>query len=378
MTSALFSVLNLRSVALRNRVVITPMCQYSAQDGFVNDWHMVQYGRFAVGGAGMVVVEATAVLPEGRISPGDLGVWSDDHIAGLARIANFLRDQGTVSCLQLNHAGRKAATQRPWHGAGPLSEIDLTERRDAAWQVVAPSALPVGAGWPVPHELTHKEIEAIQEAFVDGARRALAAGFDAIELHCAHGYLLHQFLSALSNRRADEFGGDLAGRMRLPLQIARELRALWPDDKPVLVRVSAVDNIEGGIEVADTIAFARELKEIGIDVVDCSTGGLQGAATAARLPRGEGFQVEFAEAVRKGAGIGTMAVGLILTPELANSIVAQGRADLVAIGRAALDDPNWPLHAAKALEGEDFSLWPPQHRWWLERRAAILKAMQGE
>lgn len=374
MNSALFSPLRLRNLVLRNRCVISPMCQYSATEGQANDWHLVQYGRFAVGGAGMVVIEATAVTREGRITPGDLGLWEDAQIAGLARITGFLRARGAASCLQLSHAGRKAASQRPWHGAGPLTEIDAEARGERPWPVIAPSALAVGEGWQLPAAMSQTQIEALVQDYAEAARRALAADFDAIELHVAHGYLLHSFLSPLSNRRPDEYGGGREGRMRLPLRIASLLREIWPVDRPIFARVSAVDGIEGGLELPDTIAFASALKEIGIDLIDCSSGGLQGSATVGRLPRGPGFQLGFAEAVRRESGIATMAVGLIFDPALAEAAIAEGKADLVAIGRAALEDPNWPFHAVRALEGESYAAWPPQHGWWLERRAAILKA----
>lgn len=377
MNPNLFSAIVLRNLQLKNRIVISPMCQYSAVDGFVNDWHVVQYGRFAVGGAGLVMVEATAIAPEGRITPGDLGIWSDEHIPGLRAITAFLRAQGAGSCLQLGHAGRKAATQRPWHGSAPLGDEDVAARSEGPWPVVAPSALPMAEGWPIPHALDEQQIQALRRSYEDAAGRALEAGFDAIELHCAHGYLLHQFLSPLSNLRTDRYGRDRAARMRLPLEIAADLRKLWPANRPVFVRISAVDNVEGGIELEDSVAFARELGNLGIDAVDCSSGGLAGGTTAGRAPRALGFQVPYAETVRREAGTATVAVGLVLTPEQANDIIAHGRADLVAIGRAALDDPNWPLHAEHTLNGESYAAWPPPHGWWLDKRAAILRAIEG-
>lgn len=376
MTPALFKPLPLRSVVLKNRIVISPMCQYSAHHGHVNDWHLVQYGRFAVGGAGMVIVEATAVSPEGRITLGDLGIWEDSHIGGLARVANFIRSQGAASCIQLSHAGRKAATQRPWHGSAPLGSADLDERYEATWQTIAPSALAMSQDWPVPKAMDESDIRQLVEQYCAAARRARDAGFDAIELHCAHGYLLHEFLSALSNQRDDEYGGDRERRMRLPLEIASRLREIWPATRPMLVRVSAVDNVEGGLDIEDTIAFAEALMAIGVDIVDCSSGGLTGGATAARVPRKPCFQVPYAQAVRKQAGIASMAVGLILTPQQAEETLQQGGADLIAIGREALDDPNWPLHAQRALGIETYDEWPDQHGWWLERRASILRTME--
>lgn len=373
----LFTPLTLGSLTLKNRIVISPMCQYSAKDGFASDWHLVQYGRFAVGGAGMVIVEDSAVSPDGRITFGDLGIWDDAHIPGLARISSFLREQGAASCIQLGHAGRKAAAQRPWHGAGPLGVDDIKERNEAAWPTIAPSAISFGETWPTPMAMDHAAIQELVTAYEQAAKRALAAGFDAIELHCAHGYLLHQFLSALSNQRDDEFGGDLKRRMRLPLEIVSRLRRVWPKSQPIFVRVSAVDHAEGGIELEDTIAFAKALKELGVDVVDCSSGGLVGAATAGRVPRGLGFQVPYAEAVNREAGISCMTVGLILSPQQAEEALQQGNIDLVAIGRAALDDPNWPLHAKRTLCGEAYEGWPEQHGWWLERRASILRKINA-
>ena len=373
--SRLFEKVRLRGLELRNRVVISPMCQYSASDGFTSDYHLVHYGRFALGGAGLVFVEATAVVPEGRITHGDVGLWSDDHIAGLARIAAFVKGQGAAAGVQLAHAGRKASMQRPWFGNGPLGPDDLA-RGDQPWEIVAASAIPLDEGWLMPKALSRPELTQLVADFAIAARRADQAGFDAIELHCAHGYLLHSFLSPLTNRREDEYGGDRAGRMRLPLEIASAVREAWPADKPISVRVSSVDGLEGGLTLDDTVAFAAALKECGIDVVDCSSGGLAGSATAARVTRDYGFQVGFAEEVKRQTGIATMAVGLVVDPYQAEAIVAEGRADFVAIGREALADPNWPLHAEAALGAVEaerpFESWPRQSGWWLERRAREL------
>jgi len=364
----LFTPLALRGVTLKNRIVISPMCQYSAVDGHANDWHLVHLGRFALGGAGMVFTEATAVEARGRITHGDLGLWEDGQIAGLSRVAEFLRAHGAVPAIQLAHAGRKASMQRPWHGNGPLDERDRA-RGDLPWQVVAPSALPLDEGWLVPHELSLAEIAALQDAWRQAARRALAAGFDVLEMHSAHGYLGHEFLSPLSNRRGDRYGGDLAGRMRFTLETVAAVREVWPQDKPLFVRVSSVDGLEGGWTIEDTVVLARELAARGVDVVDCSSGGLAGSATAARVKRGPGFQVPFAERVRREAGVKTMAVGLILEAQQAEAILEADQADLIAIGREALYDPSWALHAEAALglQGE-FESWPVQSGWWLERR----------
>ena len=364
----LFTPIALRGVTLKNRIVISPMCQYSAVDGHANDWHLVHLGRFALGGAAMVFTEATAVEARGRITHGDLGLWSDEHVPGLRRVAAFLRANGAVPAIQLAHAGRKASMQRPWHGNGPLDQSDRA-RGEQPWPIVAPSALPLDEGWLLPHELTVAEIGALQQAWRAATLRALEAGFEALELHSAHGYLGHEFLSPLSNRRGDAYGGDLAGRMRFTLELAQTVRAAWPQDKPLFVRVSSVDGLEGGWAIEDTVVLARELAARGVDVIDCSSGGLAGSATAARIKRGPGFQVPYAERVRREAGIKTMAVGLILEPVQAEAILVAGQADLIAIGREALVDPSWALHAEHALglQGE-FESWPVQAGWWLERR----------
>nr|WP_274389922.1 NADH:flavin oxidoreductase/NADH oxidase [Azospirillum doebereinerae] len=365
--------LALRSVTLRNPVVISPMCQYSAVDGMAGEWHRVHLGRFAMGGAGLVIVEATAVTEQGRITPGDLGLWDDRHVGPLRGIAAMLRELGAVPGIQLGHAGRKASTQRPWQGHGPLGAEDAA-RGEPPWPVVSASPLPVADGWPTPHQLDRDGLAAIVEAWRTATLRALDAGFEVVELHCAHGYLLHQFLSPLSNTRSDGYGGDVAGRCRFPLEVARAVRGAWPDDKPMFVRISATDWIEGGWTLEDSVVFARDLKALGVDVIDCSSGGMVGvSATAAAVPRHPGFQVPFAETIRREAGIATMAVGLILDGPQAEAILRDGRADLVAIGREALADPNWPLRARQQLTGDgDFDGWPEQAGWWLGRRARTL------
>ena len=375
----LLSPVTVRGVTLRNRVVISPLCQYSAGDGMANDWHFAHLARFALGGAGAVFVEATAVHRDGRITHGDMGLWSDAHVAPLRRIADFLRAQGAVPAIQLGHAGRKASMQRPWHGNGPLDSSDRA-RGEEVWRIVAPSALAMDEGWLTPVELGHAEMAELREHFRRAALRAAAAGFDIVEVHGAHGYLLHSFLSPLSNRRNDAYGGDRAGRMRFPLEIAETVRAAWPQDKPVFFRVSSVDGIDGGWTLDDTVALARELKARDVDVVDCSSGGIAGSATAARIPRHPGFQVPFAERVRREAGIKTMAVGLIMEPQQAEDVLQAGQADLIAIGRQALYEPNWPLHAERALGGDaaDFERWPVQAGWWLERRERGLRALKAE
>jgi len=378
MTYKLFEPLTLRALTLKNRVVISPMCQYSATDGRANDWHLVHLGRFALGGAGLVIVEATAVAVEGRITHGDTGLWRDDQIEPFARITSFLKANGAAAGVQLAHAGRKASSQRPWHGNGPVDDSDRA-RGERPWQTLAPSPLPVAEGWPTPREMTRADIQAVVDAFAAATKRAIRAGFDMIEIHSAHGYLLHEFLSPWSNKRTDEYGRDHAGRMRLPLEIARAVRAEWPEDRPLFVRVSTTDYVEGGLTVEDTVVFARALKAIGIDVVDASSAGITGPATNAKIPRYYGHQVPFAERIRAEAGIKTMAVSLIVAGAQAEAILRANKADLIAVAREALYDPNWALHAQAELDGafgsRSFADWPVQPGWWLERREPLLKQL---
>lgn len=379
----LFTPISLRSVTSKNRIVISPMCQYSAEDGMANDWHLIHLGKFAQGGAGIVMTEAAAVVAEGRITHGDLGLWHDGQIAPLKRITAFLRANGSVPAIQLAHAGRKASMQRPWYGNAALTAEDHA-RGDKPWDIVAPSAIPMDDGWLMPHELTLKDLERLRENWRQAALRAVEANFDVLEIHCAHGYLLHEFLSPLSNQRSDAYGGDRAGRMKYPLEIIETVRAVWPADRPLFVRISSVDGIDGGIDIADSVAFVNEAKVRGADVIDCSSGGLMGSATAARIPRGYSFQVPFAEQIRREAKVTTMAVGLILHPQQAEDILSEDRTDLIAVGREALFDPNWPLHAELALSktkgaiGDGtFASWPKQYGWWLERREPGLRKLDG-
>ena len=371
----LLSPFELRAITLPNRIVIAPMCQYSATDGLADDWHFVHLAKFAIGRAGLIFTEASAVEANGRITHGDLGIWSDAHIEPLKRIAAFLKSQGSVPAMQLAHAGRKASMQRPWFGNGPLDAADAA-RGDRAWEIVAPGDNPVGPGWLQPHALTIDELERIKQSFATAAQRAAQAGFEVLELHSAHGYLLHTFLSPLSNPRTDEFGGSLENRMRFPLAVARAVRAAWPHDKPLFVRISAVDDIEGGWSIDDSVTYAGELKKLGVDVIDCSSGGVMGSATAAAkplTPRVPGFQLPFAAAVKSRAGISTMAVGLILDARQAEAALQAGQADLIAIGREALYNPHWPLHAAQELGADpQFALWPEQYGWWLTRRQPLI------
>jgi 2,4-dienoyl-CoA reductase-like NADH-dependent reductase (Old Yellow Enzyme family) len=372
----LFDRIRLREIEARNRIVVSPMCQYSALDGHVTDWHLVHLGKFAQGGAGIVFVEATAVEKRGRITHGDTGIWDDAHIAGLRRISEFLKSQGAVPAIQLAHAGRKASMARPWYGNGPLTEDDA-KRGESAWSIVAPSEAPVGEGWIAPRAFRKGDFEVLLNAYRQAVRRAQAAGFDVIELHAAHGYLLHTFLSPLSNTRDDEYGGSLENRMRFPLEVAKAVREAWPAAKPLFLRCSSIDDVEGGWSIEDSVAFASQLKKAGVDVIDCSSGGILGSATAATktlLPRVPGFQLPFSEKIRKEAGLKTMAVGLILTAQQAEEALQAGRADLIAIGREALYDPNWPLHAARELGVDpEYAQWPQQYGWWLTRRESVLR-----
>lgn len=348
--SKLFSRFKLREVEFKNRIFVSPMCQYSAKDGMAETWHLVHLGSRAVGGAGLVMVEATAVTPEGRITPFDLGIWSDKHAAALAPIAAFIREQGVVPAIQLAHAGRKASVDAPWLGGGALAADN------GGWQVVAPSAVPFSAGSPLPRELTLAEIDEVVEAFVAAAKRTLAAGFEVAEIHMAHGYLLHEFLSPLSNQRKDDYGGNLKNRARLPLRVADAVREVWPQHLPLFARISATDWMEGGWDLEQSLQFCRWLHEAGIDLIDCSSGGLSPDAS---IPAGPGFQTPFASAIRQGAGISVGTVGLITAAEQAEQIVATGQADVIFLARELLRDPYWPLHAAHKL-GADVE-WPKQY-----------------
>lgn len=350
--SVLFSPFTQRGITLRNRIVVSPMCQYSCTDGVATDWHLVHLGSRAAGGAAVVIAEATAVEARGRISPGDVGLWQDAQIGPLARVTKFIRDQGAVPAIQLAHAGRKASTARPWEGGGPVAPAQ------GGWPVVAPSALPFAEGHLLPEALTLAGIAEIVQAFAAAAKRSLAAGFELIELHSAHGYLLHQFLSPLSNHRTDRYGGSFENRCRPLLEVVDAVRAVWPARLPLWVRVSATDWAEtAGWDLPQTIALAAILKQRGVDLLDCSSGG---TLSQAKIPAGPGFQVPFAEAVRRETGLATGAVGLITQPDQAEKIVAAGRADVVLLGREFLRDPYWPMHAARAL-GATFA-GPVQYR----------------
>jgi 2,4-dienoyl-CoA reductase-like NADH-dependent reductase (Old Yellow Enzyme family) len=347
----LFSPLSLRSVALRNRIAVSPMCQYSADGGRATDWHLVHLGSRAVGGAGLVIFEATAVEPEGRITHGDLGLWEDGQVEPLARVVRFVAAQGAVPCLQLAHAGRKASVRPPWEqGGAPLLPDS------GGWLPVAPSAARFADGHATPEALTEEGAQARVRAFAAAARRALAAGFQAVEVHAAHGYLLHQFLSPLSNRRQDRYGGSFENRVRLACEVVEAVRAEWPERLPLLVRISATDWAEGGWDLDQAVELARRLKDRGVDLVDCSSGGL---LATARVPAGPGFQAGFAERIRREAAVPTGAVGLITGAEQADHVIRSGQADLVLMAREFLRDPYFPLRASVRLGQE--GPWPRQY-----------------
>lgn len=372
----LFSPLTLRGVTLPNRVMVSPMSQYIALNGYANDWHLVHLGRFALGGAGLVFTEATAVEARGRRTHGDLGLWEDGQTTGLARIAAFIKRQGAVAGLQLGHAGRKASERRPWHGETPVTDEDYALREEPPWQAIAPSPLPYGEGWPTPLEMDRGTIETVLNAFAAAARRAHEAGFDIIEVYAGHGFLVHQFASPLANARTDDYGGSLDNRMRFAIAVADAIRRHWPDDKALMFRLSATDWIDGGWTVADTVVLAKALKAAGVDAIDVSSGGIGGADKPKRMPLGQGFQVEFAARVRRDADIATATVGMIWDAGFADAVIRRGEADLVALAREILDDPNWPLHAAARLGADEgFKMWKPQFGWWLEKRDRVVRKL---
>jgi 2,4-dienoyl-CoA reductase-like NADH-dependent reductase (Old Yellow Enzyme family) len=355
--SKLFSPVTYRGMTLKNRVIVAPMCQYSARHGMANDWHLVHLGRFALGGFSLVIVEATGVVPEGRISYACLGLWDDAQIAPLKRIVDFLHQNGAKAGIQLAHAGRKANSPIPWRGGFNETDVEKQALGFEAWTPVAPSAERHTASYAMPEALDAAGLARVRDGFVAAAKRADTAGFDMIELHSAHGYLLNQFLSPVANRRTDEFGGSPENRMRFPLEVARAVRIAWPKHKPAFVRISVTDWIEGGVTVEESVAYAKALKAIGYDVVHCTSSGFDGA----KIPVGPLYQVPLAEAVRKGADMPTAAVGLITRAEDAERILEDGQADLIALARQALDDPNWPLHAMRDLLASDtYGNWPLQ------------------
>ena len=349
--SHLFEPLTLRSVTVANRIAVSPMCQYSSVDGYVTDWHLVHLGSRAVGGAGLVITEAMAVTPQGRITPHDLGIWSDDHIEPLARIVHFMSRQGSLVGIQLGHAGRKASTPAPWENRS----VTLTEA-EGGWPIVAPSAVAFDEGCIVPTALTEEGVQGIATAFAQAARRSLQAGFRVAEIHAAHGYLLHQFLSPLSNRRTDRYGGSFENRTRLLRDTVFAVRDVWPGHLPLLVRISVTDWVEGGWDLEQSLELVRQLQPLGVDLIDCSSGG---SDPHARIPIGTGYQTPFAEQIRRETGSRTGAVGLITSPAQADHIIRSGQADLVLLGRELLRDPYWPLRAARELG--QLVPWPAQY-----------------
>jgi 2,4-dienoyl-CoA reductase-like NADH-dependent reductase (Old Yellow Enzyme family) len=347
----LFDPLKIRDLSFSNRVFVSPMCEYSSTDGFVNDWHLVHLGSRAVGGAGLVLTEATAVLPDARISPQDLGIWKDAHIEGLSRIARFIHEQGSVAGMQLAHAGRKANTWRPWDGNGEIPESA------GGWKnVVAPSAVRFADSYPMPQALTLEGIREVVDAFASAAQRAWVAGIRVIEIHAAHGYLLHEFLSPLSNQRTDAYGGSFENRTRMLRETIAAVRKVWPERAPLFVRISSTDWIEGGWDIRQSVELARQIKPLGVDLIDCSSGG---NSPNTKIPVGPAYQTPFAEQIRREANILTGAVGMITTPAQAEGIISDGKADAVIMAREFLRDPYWPLRAAREL-GQPAS-WPVQY-----------------
>lgn len=367
-STTLGSPLTLRGVTLKNRVVISPMCMYCAKDGVADDFHLAHQGRFALGGAGLVFTEATAVNAVGRITAGCLGLWNDEQEQALFRMVSLLHRLGAAAGIQLNHSGRKGSAERPWEGGGPLCSSATPERK-LDWPTVGATEEPVGPGWPMVHALTQHEIAAIVDDFAQAAVRADRAGYDVLEIHCAHGYLLHQFLSPLSNTRQDLYGGSLEGRMRLTLEVAAAIRAEWPASKPLFARFSSVDGVGVGWSIEDSIALALRLKAAGVDVIDCSSGGMALPKDQQLVARTPGFHLPYSEAIRAMADVPTVAVGLIREPEFAQAILGEGKADLIAIAREALFNPNWAHHALLQEHGaKSWDTWPQAHGWSLSRR----------
>ncbi len=352
------------------------MSQYRALDGFANDWHMVHLGRFALGGAGLVYAEATAVEADGRRTHGDLGLWNDDQIEKLIPIANFINNEGSVAGIQLSHAGRKASERRPWHGETPVDSEDVSDRNEAPWQACAPSSIAYAEGWPTPVKMSETDIERIILSFGKAARRSKEAGFKVIEVYAAHGFLIHQFLSPIANHRTDRWGGSVENRRRFAVEVAKSIRSNWPEEHPLAFRLSATDWLDGGVEIEETIETAKELKAAGVDLVDCSSGGIGGKERPRRMVIEQGFQVPFAEQVRREAEIATMAVGFLWDAEFCEEILTSGKADMIALARELLDDPNWPLRTfAKLEDNPEYKLWPIESGWWLMKRNRLLQKL---
>jgi 2,4-dienoyl-CoA reductase-like NADH-dependent reductase (Old Yellow Enzyme family) len=365
--SKLFSPLEIRGVTLRNRIVVSPMLTYSANNGYASDWHLAHLAQFAAGGAGLVFMESTKIDPAGCSTPRDTGLWKDDFIAPLKRITELVKRNGAVIALQLGHSGRKARRSVPWEGRVPMAQCPGVDRGEV-WELIGPSAVPHDEKYATPREMTRDDIRRVAEAWGQGARRANEAGFDIVEIHGAHGYLIHQFLSPHANKRTDEYGGSFENRVRLAVEVAREIRKYWPEEKPLFFRASAVD--ETGWTIQDSIEVAKVLKANGVDVIDCSSGGMSDGATASEMTPNYGYQVPYARDIRAGAGIMTMAVGMIVHSDHAEEIVASGSADLVALGREMLHNPHWPIDAAQKLGVESpFSGIPNAYSYFLEKRS---------
>ena len=370
----LFSEFTLRSVTLKNRIVISPMGTYSADNGQLQPFHHTHYAAFAMGGAGLVMVEQTSITRRGRVTNGDPGLWADSQIAGMRAIVSHMKAYGAKAGIQLNHGGRKSSMQRAFRGNGPLTEKDIAMGEET-WTPLAPSALPLGDDWLMPEAITIGHIEGLRQAFVNAARRAVLAGFDLIEIHMAHGYLLQNFLSPLANHRTDNYGGCLENRIRFPLEVVQAVRQVIPKSMPLLARISATDWLDGGWTVDDSLVLSQALAEHGVDLIDCSSGGnMRTGATNSSLGRGPGYQVPFAQQIKAETTIPTAAVGMIRTPQFAEKILQENSADLIFIGRQALFNPFWARHAAEELGvNENFEDWPPQYGWWLDKWKQALK-----
>lgn len=375
MSTALFKPLRVRSLELKNRIVISPMMQHAAPGGFANHWHLVHLGKFALGGAGLIFTESTAVSPMGRIGRDDAGLWLDAHVEPWRAVVEFVHQNGAAIGVQLGHAGRKAGSKPLWEGGEALTTAQMAAD-DPHWVRLGPSAIAAGEGWSTPKAMTLQDIAQAVDEFAAAARRADQAGFDVVELHFGHGYLVTSFLSPISNQRTDAYGRDLEGRMKLAIDIATRVRAVWPGHKPLWCRLSVVDGAVGGWSAEDTMELVRRLQAVGVDVIDCSSGGLTEQTKALPVPRGLGFQVPFARKVRAETGAVTQAVGMIVDPHQADEIITSGAADLVAIGREALFDPYWPLHAQWALERDpQFTDWHVRHGVWLQKRQTFLDSL---
>ena len=370
--SLLFEPFSLRGFTAPNRVMVSPMQQYATLDSFANDYHLAHLGRFALGGAGIVIAEATGVEPRGRGTHHDLGLWSDDHIEPLARVARFISAYGSVPGIQLNHAGRKASAQAPWDGLGPLNEQDAA-RGELSWPIIGPSALAAGPGWPVPEEMSVETIRENVQLWASAARRAAQAGFRIVDLHGAHGYLLHAFLSPISNHRTDDYGGSLENRMRFPLEVIEAMRAAIPEDVAIFYRLSILDGMEGGWTQEESAVFCRELFARGVDLIDCSSGGaISDRSSDVRVRRGYAFHAPYSRYIREQTGGPVATVGLIVDPFQAEAVLQAGDADIIAIGRELLVEPNWTHRARHVLESEGYDDWHREAGWWLEKRIGAI------